>query len=182
MMNWPPPETFWPTKLYVELPPDADHVRFRLAVEQAARIYQREAADAAKAPPWAEIIKAFDRVLKETRRFNSSHPVRPYLLKDVHGSREHAAFQLQYEHSRAQERRERLYHNLLVACVDNGGLVLSNSSAGPLSRTFKAIANFIYPCGGRDDLGLSDGGVRRIIQREIERRLERERRLVTSRS
>jgi hypothetical protein len=139
--------------------------------------------DADDAELWARIntqlhSKGVEKLFEAVEELKK-RPFQSLAAKYLLGLRQMASFQEQFEQSRAQKRRERFNSNLLVACVDNGGLRLSDSLTGPLARTFKTIVNFIFPSGGHDDQGLSEGGVRRIIQREIKRRLERER-LATS--
>jgi hypothetical protein len=188
-MNWPPPETFWP-KLYDELPDDADPVEFRKAVEAAVVIYEREAPDPAHTPPWGQIIKAFDNVLKETRRFNSLYgaaresvgtprraAIRPYVLNDVLKARDHADFQLQLERELEGTRQERLYDNLIVACAGRGRLQLSVSNCGPMTRVLKLILDRVLPSAGHrtgprkgdGDPGLTEHAVKKIIKRYLNR-------------
>jgi hypothetical protein len=176
-MSWPPPESFWPMKLYVELPPDANRVQFRKAVEAAVEIYENEGRDRAKTPPWAKIIKAFDKVLKETRRFNSLHKVRPYVLNDVLKARDHADFQLQLEHELAKKRQERLYDNLIVACAGRGRLQPSVSKSGPMTRVLKPILDHVLPNAGHrtgprkgdGDPDLTELAIKKIIKRHLSR-------------
>jgi hypothetical protein len=157
--RWCPAPGFWP-KVCAELPDGADRSRFKASIKEAFAIYRDEERRAAKNPPWAKMIRHFDKVLKETRRFNSSHRVRPYVLNDVLRARCHAAFQLRLENELADKRRERLYANLIVACTEIGGLNLSDSVRGPLNRVLQGIL---------DQKGLSAGGVRRVVQRHIKR-------------
>jgi hypothetical protein len=192
-MNWPPPESFWPTKLYIELPDGAEHIQFRKAVEAAVLIYRRDAAIAAKAPPWQQLVNAFDRVLAEVQTINDGLPAqivvavgaterqipsrlpRSYDLNDVRASRDHAKYQLQFERELTDKRREQLYANLIVACVSVGGLRCSKSKAGPMARVLKAILDHALPNAGYRkegddfDKDLSGSGVRKIIERHVAR-------------
>jgi hypothetical protein len=191
-MSWPPPECFWP-KLYIELPDSADHIQFRRAVEAAALIYRRDAAIAAKAPPWQRLADAFDRVLAEVQAINDGLPAqivvaagaaerqipsrlpRSYDLNDVRASRGHAKYQLQFERELTDKRREQLYANLISACVNIGGLRCSKSKAGPMARVLKAILDRALPNAGYRkegddyDKDLSGSGVRKIIERHVAR-------------
>jgi hypothetical protein len=174
-MNWPPPESFW-SKLYSDLPDGADSAQFRAAIESAVRIYMLDTDDAEL---WTRIneqlhSKGVEKLFEAVEELKT-RPFQSLAAKYLLGLRQMAGFQKQFEQSRAQKRRERFYSNVLVACVDNGGVRLSDSMTGPLARTFKTIVNFIFPSGGHDDQGLSDSGVRRAIQREIKRRRGRER-------
>ena len=192
-MSWPQPEDFWPTKLYIHLRPDADHIQFRKAVEAAVLIYRRDAAIAAKAPRWQRLIDAFDRVLAEVQAVNDGLPAqiivavgaaekripsrlpRSYDLNDVRTSRDHAKHQLQFERELTDKLREQLYANLIVACVNVGGLRCSKSKAGPLARVLGTILNHAVPNAGHRkedddyDRNLSDSGVRKIIERHTAR-------------
>jgi hypothetical protein len=191
-MSWPPPESFW-SAIYVELPDGAGHIQFRKAVEAAVLIYRQDAAIAAKAPPWKRLVGAFDRVLAEVQAVNDGLPAqiivavgaaekqipsrlpRSYDLNDVRTSRDHARCQLQFECELAAKRREQLYANLIVACVNVGGLRCGKSQTGPLARVLKAILNHAVPNAGHRkedddyDRDLSGGGVRKIIERHVVR-------------
>jgi hypothetical protein len=173
-MSWPPPEHFW-RLLYDELPPNAEHARFRAAIEEAVRIY---ALDDDDAELWERINvllhgKGVEKLF-ETVEELKKRPFKSLAARYLLGLRQVAGFQEQFEQSRAQKRRERFYSNVIVAC-EIGGLELSDSADGPLNRVFKTIVNFVFPTGGRqkkrsDDAGLSAAGVRKIMQRELGRR------------
>jgi hypothetical protein len=191
-MSGPFPESLWP-KLYIELPDSADPSQFRKAVEAAVLIHRRDAAIAAKAPRWQRLIDAFDRVLAEVQAINDGLPAqiivavgaaekqipsqlpRSYDLNDVRASRDHAKYQLQLERALTDKRREQLYANLIVACVNVGGLRCSKSRTGPLPRALKAILDHALPNAGYRkedddyDKDLSDSGVRKIIERHVAR-------------
>jgi hypothetical protein len=188
-MSWPPPESFWPTKLYIELPDGVDHIQFRRAVEAAVAIYKREAP--ANIPPWEQIVASFDRVLAEARRLNSlwAMPrrragmpcravIRLYELEDVQKGRANAAFQLQLECELADKRRERLYDNLIIACAGAGRLPPSASSTGPMTKVLKAILDHVIPHAGHQtgpkkaegDQSLTASAVKKIIKRHLDRR------------
>jgi hypothetical protein len=168
-MNWP--------KLYGYLPDDADRVEFRKAVEAALAIYKREAPDP-NAPPWEQVIETFDKVLAETRRFNSLYRVRPYMLNDVLRSRMHAAFQLQLEQELAKKREERLYDNLIIACAGVGRLQPSVSISGPMTRVLKIILDHVIPHAGHQtgpkkaegDHSLTESAIKGIVRRHLDRR------------
>jgi hypothetical protein len=168
----------WQT-LYDHLPDGADHARFRASVEEAVRIYMWDSDDAEL---WERINtllhgKGVEKLFEEVEKLKRQ-PFKSLAAKTLLSVRHLASFQEQFEQSRAQQRRERLYSNLLRAC-EVGGLNLSNSDEGPLVKVFKLLAGQIVPEAGRqkkrvDDAGLSGSGIRAIVQRELDRRQERD--------
>jgi hypothetical protein len=175
-MKWPPPESFWPGKIYVELPPDADRVRFQAEVAAAAATYLQTAEVSEPFTAICDQLRGLDILtraiddLENTPAEQLPGHHRPPCLDQINVP---ALFELRNyargvlanaRYSSAKRRRQQKLYFDLIWAMQRADVELSNSDSGPGNRIFKAITDLLLP------KSLTSSGVRKILHEEIKAR------------